>query len=257
MRTPRDWASRQFDPHPPAHTLLFEKAGTIRVRGLLFDLCGVLYDDTVWRRWLLQLLSRVGLHTHYNTFFHVWDREYQPAVDDGCRGYWEALRGCLLALGLSNGQIDEIQAAGQARRRDFEEQIRPLPGVCSTLAQLSSKGVQLAVLSSTCRRKSDLHDRLGRLGLSDLICFDFATRGNHDTESPARRFTLACSAMNAEAHEVGYVGRDRCELDAAAAAGLVTLAVNYDADARADVYLDEFHSLVDRIESTAQRVLAG
>ena len=30
------------------------------VRGLLLDMCNVLYDDTVWRRWVLQLLGHLG-----------------------------------------------------------------------------------------------------------------------------------------------------------------------------------------------------
>lgn len=37
--------------------------GSRKTLGLLFDMGDVLYDATVWRRWLLQLLHKMGLHT--------------------------------------------------------------------------------------------------------------------------------------------------------------------------------------------------
>ena len=46
------------------------------VRGVLFDMCNVLFDNTVWRRWVLKVLGRLGLHTNYRSFFRVWDRDY-------------------------------------------------------------------------------------------------------------------------------------------------------------------------------------
>ena len=62
------------------------------VAAVWFDVCGVLYDDTAWRRWLLQLLSRMGLHTHYVSFYRVWDCEYRDDVAWGRLAYWDAMR---------------------------------------------------------------------------------------------------------------------------------------------------------------------
>ena len=41
------------------------------VRGLVFDMGDVLFDATVWRRWLLQQLQRMGLQAGYRSFFDV------------------------------------------------------------------------------------------------------------------------------------------------------------------------------------------
>src|SRR3569623_1380083 len=75
----------------------------------------VLYDATLWRRWLLRLLQRMGLHTQYRTFFKIWDVEFLNEVHCGRREYSEAFQAFLLSAGLSRGQIDEVEAARQAR----------------------------------------------------------------------------------------------------------------------------------------------
>jgi hypothetical protein len=50
-----------------------------RIENLVIDLCGVLYDNSEWKRWLLGLVTRMGLHTHYAPFFRVWEREFYRA----------------------------------------------------------------------------------------------------------------------------------------------------------------------------------
>ena len=88
--------------------------------GLIFDMGDVLYDATVWRRWLIQLLHRMGLNTRYRSFFKVWEREYLDDVHRGLRDYGEAFQAFLLAAGLSRGHIDEVVAASHARKREIE-----------------------------------------------------------------------------------------------------------------------------------------
>ena len=98
--------------HPPRSARLPEP-----VRGVLFDACNVLYDDTVWRRWVLKLLCHLGLHTNYCCFFRVWERDYLDEVHRGGRDFCDAFAAFLRSVGLTPGQIDEVQAASQGRRR--------------------------------------------------------------------------------------------------------------------------------------------
>ncbi len=119
------------------------------VRGLLFDMGDVLYDATLWRRWLLQILARMGVHAAYREFYRVWDRDYLPAVHCGQRDYHEAFCAFLQSLGLARGVIEEIEAASQARRRELIATLRPLPGVRPTLCQLHAAGFPLGVLSDS------------------------------------------------------------------------------------------------------------
>src|SRR3981081_3849051 len=55
------------------------------VKGLVFDMDDVLYDATLWRRWLLQLLGRLGLKADYHTFYRTWDAEFLADVHRGRR----------------------------------------------------------------------------------------------------------------------------------------------------------------------------
>ena len=71
------------------------------------------HTPTGWRRWLLQVLRRLGLHTSYCCFFHVWEKDYLDEVHRGRRDLCEALRSFLQALGLSRGQIEEVAATCQ------------------------------------------------------------------------------------------------------------------------------------------------
>ena len=66
--------SQYGDSEPVRLPLLARLPGG--VRGVLFDLGNVLYDDTMWRRWMLRLLQHLGLQTHYRGFCRVWDREH-------------------------------------------------------------------------------------------------------------------------------------------------------------------------------------
>ena len=43
------------------------------VRGVLVSLPNVLIDATHWRRWLFRLLTRFGVHTHFQSLFRIWE----------------------------------------------------------------------------------------------------------------------------------------------------------------------------------------
>jgi len=117
-----------------------------RVRGVLFDMCNIFYDDTEWRRWLLRLLTQLGLQTNDHSFFHVWDRDYFDQVCRGRTSFREAFQSFLFSAGMSRGQIEEVQAACRTHRRMIDVSLRPLPGVTSTVARLVESGLVLGDL---------------------------------------------------------------------------------------------------------------
>ena len=235
----------------PSHTTVAP------ISAVIFDLCGVLYDDTVWRRWLLRVVGRMGLHTHYTSFFRVWERDYLDEVKRGRLEFWGALRLFLLSSGLTSAQIDEVGAAAHAQRRQSEQQIRPLPGVIKTLSQLSSWNVQLLLLSNSCLHHNEVQDRLKRLGLAGrfdavLSTFDLGQRfGSADC------FRLAVQRLQCEPRQIGYVGRDTLALREAATTGMITVAFNNDDDAHADAYIDSFPELVEVLPIDVIRIMAN
>lgn len=238
---------------------MFEATNRRLVQGLLFDMGDVLYDATGWRRWLLQLLARMGLHTHYRTLFRVWDDEFLDDVYRGRREYGEAFQTFLLSLGLSRGQIDEVQAASSARKRELEVHARLLPGVRSTIERLDARGIQMAVLSNSEQNSDELQSQLARLGLRGRFSAVLSSIDLEYTKPSPVCFRAALTAMDLSAEQVAFVGHDSHELAGARAMGLRTAAFNYEAGAKADHYLtrfDELVQLVDRCATNADALVS-
>lgn len=227
------------------------------IRGLVFDMGDVLYDTTVWRRWLLKLLGRIGVHTTYRCFYQVWDHEYLRDVHRGRRDFCEAFQSFLLSVGLTRAQIDEVEAACQARRRQLEASARPLPGVKATIARLRGAGIPMAVLSDSERRCCALVEQLDRFGLRDMFDAVLSSVELEHTKPDAVCYLAALEAVGVAAEEAAFVGHDAEELAGAAAVGMQTVAFNFDPEAEADVFLARFEDLQDLIRSRRKYAAAG
>ncbi|MFO7905010.1 MAG: HAD family hydrolase [Planctomycetota bacterium] len=213
----------------------------------MIDLCGVLYDDSIWSRWLFKLVQQLGLHTTYTPFFRVWRCEYLSRVKRQELEYWEALRTFLRAAGLSSGQIDEVEAAGHAQLRKYESNLMPLPGVSNVLSRLHDRGIQLTMVSSACLDTRGVHDRLNALGLAPYFnsVFSIPDLWRQYPEHPALQ--IAARTTHLPCGRLAFVGRDTALLTEAGEAGICRIAVNYDNDAVADVFLRGFDRLPDAV----------
>jgi len=227
------------------------------IHGVLLDMCNVLYDATLWRRWVLQLLSRLGLHTNYRSFFKIWDRDYLDAVHRGQREFREAFEAFLASAGLSRAQIDEVEGACQARRRILQEGARPLPGVKTTLGRLHKSGLVLGAISNSQSPASALENDLARFGLGRLFTAVISSFDLKRTMPEEICYRTALKAMKLPPAQVAFVDHDTAELAGAAAVGMPTVAFNFDPDARADVYIDRFDDLLEVIGEPRPLAAAG
>lgn len=227
------------------------------VRGLLFDAGDVLYDATVWRRWLLQLLRRIGLYTNYRSFFHIWDHDFMADVYRGRRPFSEAFQAFLLSAGLSRGQIDEIEAACKARRNQWEATTRPLPGVKSTLARLQAAGIAMGVVCDSEYPATKLHERLDRFGIGSFFPTVISSIDLGHIKPESICYLAALGSMNLDAAEVAFVGHDTGELAGATRVGMQTIAFNFDQDAQADVFIARFEELIELVVSQPRYAAAG
>ena len=113
---------------------------------VVFDAPGVLYDDSMWHRWLFRLLQRVGLQADFQMFSCVWDEEFVGEIAAGRAEYWDSLRRYLQELGLRRGCIDEVLVAARSRKRSLQQPTCPLNGVKQTIMELFGRGFQLAAV---------------------------------------------------------------------------------------------------------------
>lgn len=225
--------------------------------GLLFDMGDVLYDATAWRRWLLQLLTRLGLHTNYTCLFRVWDREFLDDVHRGRREFCEAFDAFLRALGLRPSQIDEVGAACRSRRRRMEATARPLPGVKATLFRLHRAGLTLGILNNSERSSAALRRQLEQFGVADVFTSVISSIELGQVKPAAATYLASLRQMGLRPEQAAFVGHDSDELAGAAEVGMATIAFNFDDDAKADVRLERFEQLLDVIDVPARRATAG
>jgi len=212
--------------------------------GLLFDMGDVLYDDTVWRRWLLRVLGRLGLHTNYRSFFHIWDHDFLDDVYRGRREFSEAFGAFLLAAGLSPAQIDEVEAACQTRRNQWKVSARLLPGVKSTLERLHAAGIVMGTLSNSEHPGALLVERLQRLGVGGVFKAVVSSIDLERIKPDPVCYLAAARALDLPVDRVVFVGHDARELVGAKKAGMSTIAFNSDPRAKADVFLTRFDELL-------------
>lgn len=229
----------------------------MEVAALLFDVEDVLFDDTIWHRWLHQLLGRMGLHTHYHVFFRVWQRDYLHDVFSGKRDYWNALHEFLMSSGMTMGQTDEVVVSAQARRKMFRRKIRPFPGVLATTAKLNATGLPLAALGNSSSTNTELSCFLSRIGLADRFkCVMSSTDIGFAKPSP-ESYQAALDELEMAAGDVAFVGHDCDELAGARTIGMRTIGFNCGEDAPADIRLDRFDHLLSVIDFNSPRLLAG
>ncbi len=220
------------------------------IDGLIFDTADVLYDATLWPRLLLRLVHRLGVDATYATFSGDWERNYLADVHCGRRQYDEAFESFLLSAGLSWAQIDEVEAASRIERQNLEPNARPLPGVLATIATLCEWRLRLVAWADTPRSASGVAERIARLGLADRFRAVLSSFDLEAAQPAPQCYQAALAALDLAADRVAYVGHDALHLAGAKAAGLRTIAFNYQAAAEADFFLSSFEELLPLVRST-------
>ncbi len=227
------------------------------VRGVLLDTCNILYDATAWRHWVLKVLHQLGVQTNYRAFFRIWDREYLDAVYHGQRGFREALEEFLRSVGLSAGQIVELLAACEARRREWETNLRPLPGAVATVATLHRGGLRLAAIANTVHPAAVIRQRLTRLAMGPYFSTVVSSIDSGSTMPHPASYQAALAAMELPAGEVAFVGHDAAQLAGATTVGMQTVAFGPDLDAQADLVIEHFEDLIDVLGARRSAAAAG
>jgi HAD superfamily hydrolase (TIGR01509 family) len=226
------------------YTLAEEAPPHVPPAGLLFACENVLYDATVWERWLVRLLKHVGVAVDQATFGPQWEGIYLGEVHCGRREFDEAFREYLRQLGLSRGLIDEVAAASQGRRHQFLRETRPLPQIRPSIAALARQGLALALLADSEMAAAELERHLTRLGFGGLFHFVLSSVELGCIKAEPEGYRAAAKLFRKPPEEIAFVGSRARHLRAAARQGMSTIAFNFDDQARADLYLRQFHELV-------------
>lgn len=214
-------------------------------KALLLELTDVLYETTVWRRWLLRLLTRMGLSTNYQTFFDHWDRLFLEEINSGRRTMRDALATFLLSEGLAPALVGEIVSAAGAQYKTIEAEPRLLPGVATTLSHLSGRGLLLAISADSDQSADQVREKLKKLGVAGQFRQVISSRDLRSAKPEPVCYLAAVTALGLRPHDVMFVGCRPAHLAGAAAVGLGTVSIGGAGGSAADHRLTRFDQLLD------------
>jgi HAD superfamily hydrolase (TIGR01509 family) len=216
----------------------------VRFDAFIFDVGDILYDVTLWRKWLAGYLRGLGAEIDYPTLVEKWEAALGP-VYVSRREYWDAFRGMLASLNLNDGQIGDAVAAAQAKAKSPEVKARQLfDGVADTLHQLRNKGCKLGVLSDTESSAEKVYSQLAEMGIADA--FD-AILTSHDlgaTKPDPIAFTAALTALGVTKERAAFVAHDDNELTGAMDFGITAIAFNFVPGVSANHHIWHFSELL-------------
>ena len=240
----RDDGDKDVTMRPPLVTIPIQPVPRLRwpVEGLLLDACNTLYDATLWQRWLLRVLRRLGLHTTYRCFFHIWEGLSDAAPR---RPSCEASADSFQAAGRIE---DSVTIVGRAAAVGSRTRCCP--------ADLNRFRPGRALGCCDCDTVAMLRRRAEIMGYGVLTAV-VSSRDIGKTKPDPSCYETALAALNLRAGQVAYVGSDADDLAGAARLGMQTIAFNAAPGVEAQVHIARFAELADLVATPVRRSAAG
>jgi FMN phosphatase YigB (HAD superfamily) len=210
------------------------------IRGIFFDAAGVLYRrPEPTSEYVSSLLKEKGYSADLSMENQTRQKALRSQANRGHVGpdeYWDQV---LLMVGVADPVKRRVLVS---QIDDYSDSILPIPGGREALAGLKRRGFVLGIVTDTIypiERKMRWLDQVGVAEFVDVVACSTVV-GAHKPD-PAIYLDVLQQAHLTPA-EAAFVGHDADELDGAHRAGIATVAVYNEPDARADYYA---RSLVD------------
>lgn len=213
------------------------------IRGILFDAAGVFYDrPESTRKYVAQLLQEKGFSAELPAKDQVRQRALRSRANKGHVSpseYWDQV---LMMMGVAS-PVERERLGIEINA--YSDQVRAIPGGREALAGLKQRGFVLGIVTDTIypiERKMRWLDQVGVTEFIDVVACSTVV-GVHKPD-PAI-YLDAMQQAGLTPVESAFVGHAADEVEGARRAGLATVAVLYEPDARADYYAECLTDLLD------------
>lgn len=220
-----------------------------RIGGIIFDVGDILYDASIWRRWLTDELQAAGVQISYPELVVHWETLLVDVYCGRAR-YWDRFDELLRTCGLPDGAIATLTEAARKKATAVQQDRRPMPEVPETLESLWQMGTRLAALSDTESGEARVRGILRQLGIEEYFAAVVTSADLGVTKPDPDAYRAAVDALGIPSDRCAFVGHDVDELEGAQHAGLLAIAYNYHPEVPADVYLDAFSELLELAGAT-------
>jgi FMN phosphatase YigB (HAD superfamily) len=212
-------------------------------RGILFDAAGVFYDrPQSTRQYVAGLLQEMGLSGEIPAKDQTRQKALRSQANRGHFGpseYWDQV---LLMLGIESPA--ERQAL-VARINTFSDGVRAIPGGREAMAGLKERGFVLGIVTDTIYPIGRKMRWLNQVGVAEFVdVVACSTVVGAQKPDPAI-YQNALQQAHLKPYEAAFVGHAADELEGARGAGLATVAVLYEPEAKADYYAECLIDLLD------------
>lgn len=210
-----------------------------KIRALIFDAGDILYFRPQRGSKFITFLNELNLElspTHNQDKKAIEHKAYRGQISHD--EYREAI---LSMYGITQ---PDLVARGKRVLKDDDADVEFFEGVPETLLELKKQGYLLSIVTDTANSisaKLDWFERGGFAHIWDSIVssLELGTR-----KPDPRIYQAALQQLGLTPDQVVFVGHRSSELAGARAVGMATIAFNYDKDASADVFIENFADLL-------------
>jgi FMN phosphatase YigB (HAD superfamily) len=214
-----------------------------QLKALIFDVGDILYDASVWRKWLTGELVELGKPVTYDGLVAAWETLLVD-VYKGQADYWKKFVELMQQFGLQPDEITAIQASAKDKGQAVVADRCPMPGVPETLSKLHAQGIKLVALSDTESGEAGIRKTLKQLNIEQYFHAVVSSSAIGHVKPEPQAFDYAIQATGCTKCECGFVAHDIDELAGAQQHDLRAIGYNYHPDAPADTYIEHFSELL-------------
>jgi len=213
------------------------------IKGIFFDAADVFYRrPQPTAKYVSNLLKEKGLSTGLSVEDQMRQKARRSQANSGHLSpdeYWDQF---LLVHGVA---IPEQRKTLVGQIIDYSNNVLPIPGGREALAGLKRRGFVLGIVTDTMYPIEWKMRWLNKVGVAEFIDVVACSTvlGAHKPD-PAM-YLNALQQAHLTPSESAFVGHDAGELEGAHKAGIATVAVNYDPDAKAGYYCESLLDLLN------------
>jgi FMN phosphatase YigB (HAD superfamily) len=212
------------------------------IKAIFFDAAGILYTrGGPTETFALSLLRDEGFATELSP----QNLESQLALRSQANlgvisheAYWDKFLS-------TRGVLDPQQRKAFAVKIvNYSNDVQPIPGVRDALVGLKQRGFLLGIITDTMYPVEWKMRRLKKAGVAEFIDVVACSTalGAHKPDQAV--YIYALQQAHLTPHESAFVGHLGIELQGAHEAGMITIAINHDLDAKADYYCSSLSDLL-------------
>jgi HAD superfamily hydrolase (TIGR01549 family)/HAD superfamily hydrolase (TIGR01509 family) len=216
-----------------------QKEPASHIRALLFDAGDILYYRPRKENRFVNFLKELDLDEKWSTL--PGKKELTRKAFTGQISHDDFHLGYLELLGITDPDLID---RGKTLLAEENLDVEFFEGVKDTLLKLKENGYLLGIITNTANSISNKLSWFEQGGFGNVWDSIISSMEIGVVKPFPEIYHAALAQLDLQADQAVFVGHRISELDGAHAAGLTTIAFNYDKGARADYYINDFCELL-------------